>query len=63
MENIVIPQVRAVLQYRKAESACHGARLDVAPEGAAHDFTCRQCGQPAERVLGEPAEVIAGSDA
>lgn len=57
MENVVVPQVRAVLVHRKAESACHGAPLDRVAEGT-EEFTCRECGQPAQRVLGEPTEII-----
>lgn len=51
--------VTATVAHRKAQSACHGAPLNRAPEEAPHDYTCRQCGQPTERVLGEPRHVQA----
>lgn len=52
-------QVRALLQNRKAQSACCAEPLNPAPEGAGHEFTCSGCGQPTQRVLGEPTEIIA----
>lgn len=52
-------QAHAVLVHRKAVSACHCAPLDLAPEGAPLEFTCRGCGQLTERVFGEPVEVEA----
>lgn len=52
-------QARAVLEHRKASSSCHGAPLRLPPQGAAHEYECGQCGQPCERVLGEPAQVHA----
>ena len=53
-------QAVAVLAHRKASSACCGALLQAPPEGADHEYDCTQCGQPAQRVLGEPRAVAAG---
>jgi hypothetical protein len=58
MADNVEPQLQVRLAHRKAESACHGAPLDRVQDGA-DEFTCRQCGQPTTRVLGEPTEVVA----
>ena len=51
------PAVTAVLAHRKASSGCCDAPLAPGPEP--ETFTCRGCGQPCQRILGEPEEVIA----
>lgn len=62
-DNIVGPLVHAVFQHQKAQSACCGEKLQLPADPAAeHEFECRSCGQPTERVLGEPAEHHAYSD-
>jgi hypothetical protein len=52
----VHPVITIVLAHRKASSACHGAKLDPGP--VPETFTCRECGEPAERVLGDPRETV-----
>lgn len=49
--------VQATVLHRKASSACCGEKLRKPGAGAAHEWECAGCGQPAQRVLGEPAEV------
>jgi hypothetical protein len=51
----VLPEVTGTAALRKASSACHGAKLN--PGQAPGSFTCRECGNPTERVLGDPEEV------
>jgi hypothetical protein len=52
-------QVTAVVEHRRASSGCCGALLRPPAPGAAHEYECASCGQPAVRVLGEPARVPA----
>lgn len=59
MEQTVAPQIHAVFEHRRASSACCGDRLQLPAEGAEHEFECAGCGQPAERVFGEPTVVEA----
>lgn len=54
---VVQPVLTAVLEHRKASSGCCGAKLAPGPEPGT--FTCRGCGKPCERVLGDPVEVTA----
>ena len=56
-ELVVRPEVTLTFEHRKASSACCGALLDPGPEP--ETFLCRECGQPCERVLGDPVEVTA----
>lgn len=51
----IVPEIKATGVYQKASSGCHGALLDPGPEP--ETFTCRECGEPCERVLGDPEEV------
>jgi hypothetical protein len=51
------PEFRVTLAKRTASSDCHGAKLDRGTEPGT--FTCRECGQPCERVLSDPEEVTA----
>ena len=51
--------VAATVAHRKAQSECCAAPLDLAPQEAGHEFTCRQCGAPTARVLGEPRHIPA----
>jgi hypothetical protein len=51
----VMPEVAGTLAHRKASSACHGAPLNPGPVPGS--FSCRECGSPTERVLGDPKEV------
>ena len=51
--------VTATVVHRKAQSECCAAPLDLAPQEAGHEFTCRQCGQPTARALGEPRVIQA----
>lgn len=53
----VQPVITAVLAKRTASSSCHGARLNLGADPGT--FTCRDCGQPCERLLSEPQEVTA----
>lgn len=53
----VTPKITAILAHRKAASDCHGAPLDAS--AGPTWFTCRQCGQPCQRVYGDPTEVTA----
>jgi len=53
---VVKPEFRVEGQVRRASSACCGAKLN--PGGEPGTFTCRDCGQPCERVLSDPEEVI-----
>lgn len=54
----IIPEFSATAAVRRASSGCHGAKLDLAPgEPPGSAFTCRECGQPCERVLSGPEEV------
>lgn len=57
------PVVTAVAVHRKASSACCGDRLQLAAPGAEHGqrYECGSCGQPTQKVLGEP-EVSEGSE-
>jgi hypothetical protein len=55
----VTPQVHAVLEHRKASSACCGKNLQLPAAGAEHEFECTGCGQPTERVFGAPKAVEA----
>lgn len=56
-ELTVRPVITATLAHQKASSSCHGAKLN--PGAEPETFTCRECGQPCERVMGEPEEVTA----
>jgi hypothetical protein len=51
----VMPVITGTLAQRKAASACCGALLNPGPVPGS--FTCRECGNPTERVLGDPEEV------
>lgn len=51
----VMPVITATAELRRASSGCHGALLDPGPEP--ETYTCRECGSPCERVLGDPEEV------
>jgi len=53
----VTPTVTAVLEHRKAQSGCCAAKLNPGAEPGT--FTCRECGQPCDRVLGDPVTVTA----
>jgi hypothetical protein len=59
MPDNVTVQITAVAVHQAAESACCAAPLGRAAEGT-EEFTCQACGQPAERVLGEPERIPAG---
>lgn len=50
----VQPEITLVLAHQKASSRCHGAKLNAGPEP--ETFSCRECGEPCERVLGDPQE-------
>lgn len=52
----VMPVITGTAALRKAASACHGAPLNRATPGV-DEFTCRECGEPTERVLSDPEEV------
>ena len=51
----VMPEISGTVAHRKASSACHGAPLNPGQEPGS--YTCRECGEPTERVLGDPKEV------
>jgi len=51
----VVPVIKATGEHRKASSSCHGALLNPGAEPGT--FTCRECGEPCERVLSDPEEV------
>jgi hypothetical protein len=51
----VSPWFEVKLAKRTASSSCCSAKLNAAAPG----FTCRECGQPCERVLSAPEEVTA----
>jgi hypothetical protein len=51
-------KVTATGVHQKALSACHGAPLDRVTPGV-DEFTCRECGEPTERVYGAPTVVEA----
>ena len=51
----VMPEVSGTAAHRKASSACCGAQLN--PGEVPGSFTCRECGENCERVLGDPKEV------
>ena len=56
----VMPEVSGTLAHRKASSACHGALLNPGPVPGS--FTCRECGESCERVLGDPRETAFSSE-
>lgn len=63
MPDIVTVQGTAIAVHRKASSACCGAKVavvDPAVPPDEHQYECRSCGQPAQRVLGEPRRIAAG---
>lgn len=51
--------ISATVVHRKAQSACCAAPLALSAPDAEHEHDCTACGQPAERVLGEPRYVPA----
>jgi hypothetical protein len=51
----ITPVLTVTAAKRTASSDCHGAKLS--PGLAPGSFTCRECGRPTERVLGDPEEV------
>ena len=55
---VVAPRFAGTLAHRKASSACCAARLNAGTQPGT--YTCRGCGQPCERVLGDPEEVTFG---
>lgn len=57
MELVVPVEVTVTGEQRKASSSCCGAKLN--PGGGPETYLCRECGQPCERVLGDPVEVTA----
>jgi hypothetical protein len=52
----VKPEFRATARIKRASSSCCAAKLNPGPER--RTFTCRNCGQPCDRVMSEPEEVI-----
>lgn len=61
-ELVVRPVLTAVLAHRKASSSCCAAPLNIArpaADGGEPDWLCTACGQPCQRVLGDPVEVTA----
>lgn len=59
MPDNVTVQITAVAVHQKAGSACCAAPLDRVAEGT-EEFTCQECGQRTEWVLGEPVRIPAG---
>lgn len=53
----VRPVITVTLAHRIASSDCCGVRLGPGPEPGI--FTCQACGEPCDRVMSEPREVIA----
>lgn len=53
---VITPQFRATAEIRRASSSCHGAKLNPGAEPGT--FTCCDCGEPCERVMSGPEEVI-----
>lgn len=52
------PRIEGTGQVRRASSGCCGAKLNVAGEpGETQHWTCRECGQPCDRVMSAPEEV------
>lgn len=51
----VKPVITVTAVKQSASSACHGALLDPGAEPGT--FTCRECGESCELVLGDPEEV------
>ena len=52
----ITPVFTVTADKRTASSSCHGAKLD--PGAKPDTFTCRECGQPCERVMSAPEEVV-----
>lgn len=50
------PVIKVTGLLRRAASDCCAAKLNPGTEP--ETFTCRSCGQPCERVLGDPQEVV-----
>ena len=50
----VTPVITVTAAKRTASSGCHAAKLNPGQEP--ETFTCRECGQPCERVLSAPEE-------
>lgn len=56
-DNLVVqPEFRVTAEVRRASSACCAAKLN--PGTGPGTFTCRACGEPCERVMSGPEEVI-----
>lgn len=55
----VKPVLAGTAEVRRASSSCHGAKLGLAPGHTSENpaYTCRDCGQPCERVLSEPERI------
>jgi hypothetical protein len=51
----VTPVITVTAVHQSASSGCHGALLNPGTEP--ETYTCRECGSPCERVLGDPEEV------
>lgn len=51
----VQPRLEGTAEFRRASSSCCGEKLN--PGGEPGTFTCRGCGQPCDRVMGDPQEV------
>lgn len=49
------PRIEGTGQVRRAASDCCGAKLN--PGEQPGTFTCRECGQPCDRVMSAPEEV------
>jgi hypothetical protein len=52
------PMVTVTLEHRTASSECCGAELARMPVPG-FEYECRECGQPANRVLSEPQVITA----
>ena len=57
---VVKPVIEATLEYRPALSDCCGARL--MPDVGTGGYACRACGEPCQRVLGDPQTIKAVSN-
>jgi hypothetical protein len=57
----VLPVITGTFAKQKASSACCGAPLNRVTPGV-DEFTCRECGEPCERVMGDPQETTFSSE-